>query len=154
MPKLILLILSILVLSGCDNGPKVVPVSGQVLIDGQPVTAGFVRFIPNDHRAAFGELDKNGRFTLTTDFNHENDGCVVGRHQVEVVARDHPTETSTRYLVPKKYSDLSTSELTVDITESTDKLKLELTWDGGQPFVEESHNQGDVAPGAPTPEAP
>lgn len=135
---------SLVAVAGCDRGPRIVPVSGQVLIDGQPVTTGFVQFVPTGERPAYGEIGKDGRFTLTT--SKDNDGAVVGTHQVEVRAWEHPTETSKKYLVPKKYGDLSTSELTVEITEPTDDLKVNLTWDGGEPFVEESQNQGDRPP--------
>ncbi len=140
------LIVAIAALIGCDRGPRIVPVSGQVLIDGQPLTTGFVRFIPTGHRPAYGEIDKQGRFRLTTGIDYEFDGCVVGTHQVEVVAKEFPNETSTRFLVPKKYADLSTSDVSVEITEPTQDLKIELTWDGGGPFVEQSQNSGDVAP--------
>src|SRR4051794_4513922 len=94
-------IVAMMFAGGCNHGPRIVPVSGQVLIDGEPVTTGYVQFVPTGERAAYGQIDKNGRFTLTT--TSDNDGCFVGRHQVEVRAWEHPTETSKKFLVPKKY---------------------------------------------------
>ena len=44
-----------LALAGCgDGGPKIVPVSGIVLIDGQPLTYGHVQVIPEGWRPASG----------------------------------------------------------------------------------------------------
>jgi hypothetical protein len=42
---IILSILTLLVLSGCDSRPKRVAVSGKVLIDGEPLTYGTVIFL-------------------------------------------------------------------------------------------------------------
>ncbi len=62
-------------IAGCRDGrPRRVPVSGQVLIDGQPLTVGTIRVIPTDARAATGRIDAAGRFSLMT-FD-KDDGCV------------------------------------------------------------------------------
>lgn len=51
--------------AGCGDGrPERVPISGQVLLDGQPLTYGYVRFVPEGARASGGGLDENGRFVL------------------------------------------------------------------------------------------
>ena len=120
--------------SGCSNRPKLIPVSGTVLIDGQPLTYGAVQVQPDDARAAYGKLGPDGRFTLTC--YETNDGCVPGTHPVAVVAGEPAGANATRWLAPKKYSEAATSGLTVDIKEPTDKLVIQLTWDGGKPFIE------------------
>jgi hypothetical protein len=38
--------------------------------------------------------------------------------------------------VPKKYGDSTTAGLEIEVNEPTDSLEINLTWDGGQPFVE------------------
>lgn len=138
------LLLGILPLLGCDWGPKIVPVSGQVVIDGKPLQKGFVRFIPDNARAASSEIDSNGKFTLTT-VNH-NDGCVVGTHKVEIISKEFPSQTQTRWLIPRKYADLATSGLEITVERPQTDLKIELSWDGGQPEVENSDSQGDIPP--------
>ncbi|MBN1851203.1 MAG: hypothetical protein JW829_00705 [Pirellulales bacterium] len=128
LPALILMV-------GCgDSLPKRVPVSGQVLIDHQPLTQGSIRLVPKDARPATGKIGPDGRFTLTT-FGDE-DGVVLGTHRVAVNALEILSANSQRWLVPKKYANERTSELTVTIDGPTDSLKVELTWDGGKPFVE------------------
>jgi hypothetical protein len=134
--NLVMLMLAAQIASvGCSDGrPDRVPVSGQVLIDGEPLKFGKVRFIPADHRASRGKLDANGRFTLSC-FT-ENDGAVVGRHKVEIAAFEMVNPDLIRWHAPKKYRDEQTSELTQEITGPTDSVIINLTWDGGHPFDE------------------
>lgn len=120
---------------GCGDGrPKRVKVSGQVLIDGKPLEYGFVQVMPAGERAATGKIGPNGRFTLTT-FDPD-DGCVLGKHNVAVIATESINGSSQRWHAPKKYVDATKSDLQVEITEPTDSLVIELTWDGGKPFIE------------------
>jgi len=131
----VVLVLAAAVLTGCgDYRPERVPVSGQVLIDGKPVEHGFVRLIASDARPAVGELGPDGRFELTcfTD----KDGSVKGTHQVTVTAVEVLSPTSQRWHAPKDYADPETSNLSVTVDGATDALKIELTWKGGEPFVE------------------
>ena len=122
-------------LPGCRDGrPHRVVVSGRVLIDGQPVEHGNVRFHPADHRPASGKLGPGGRFELST--YERADGCVLGVHPVTVNALEVLGASSQRWHAPKKYRDPSTSGLVAEITEPTDAVEIELTWDGGKPFVE------------------
>jgi len=121
--------------AGCDDGrPERVAVSGQVLIDGKPLTRGFVRFVPTGARPASGEIAPDGRFTLMTF--EPGDGAVTGTHAVSVIAVEQLNDTTRRWHAPKKYADPKTSRLTTTIDGPTDSLLIELTWDGGKPFVE------------------
>lgn len=120
--------------AGCDSGPKVVPVSGTVLIDGQPLTKGSVQVMPEGSRAAAGAIGPDGRFTLTT--TDDGDGCLTGTHAARVIGNENVGPTNTRWLAPKKYASPDDSGLTVTITGPTTDLKIELTWAGGKPFVE------------------
>jgi hypothetical protein len=122
-----------LALAGCgDDRPTRVKVSGQVLIDGQPLTFGHVRFVPKGARPSEGSLDENGRFTLTC-YDGE-DGAVPGVHRVEVAAGEPLSSTQMRWHAPKKYADFSTSGLEQEITGDTDSVVIELHGDGGKPF--------------------
>lgn len=122
------LMVAVLGVAGCDGGPKIVPVSGVVLLDGQPLAYGHVQVIPNGWRPASGRLDGSGRFTLTT--TTPNDGCAVGTHPVAILAGESITPENTKWHAPKKYADASTSNLTVTISGPTSDLKIELTSDG------------------------
>jgi hypothetical protein len=117
-------------LAGCgDGGPKIVPVSGVVTIDGQPLSYGHVQVIPAGWRPASGRIGADGRFTLTTTVS--GDGCAVGTHPVAVLAGESLTPETMKWHAPQKYADIKTSNLTVTITGPTDDLKIELKSDGG-----------------------
>lgn len=139
----------VLLLSGCGDGrPRRVPVRGRVTIDGQPLRSGFVRLVPDDARPSVGRIGEDGTFSLTT-FSKE-DGSVPGTHRVAVVAYDESSPAQLRWLVPKEYSQASTSGLTVDITGPTDSLEIKLTWGQQSPRQAfESHDmRGDIDPAA------
>lgn len=137
----------LLALPGCGGDrPKTVPVSGMVLLDGQPLMAkGTVRIVPRDARPATGEIDPaTGRFTLTT-FD-KDDGCVPGAHAATVTARETLDNTQIRWLAPEKYSQPETSGLTVTVGGPTTDLKIELTSDGAKPAVQRTDSTGDSDP--------
>jgi hypothetical protein len=117
-------------LAGCgDGGPQIVPVSGIVTIDGQPLTYGHIQVIPTGWRPASGRIGTDGRFTLTTTVS--GDGCAVGTHPVAILAGESLTSETMKWHAPQKYADIKTSDLTVTITGPTDDLKIELKSDGG-----------------------
>jgi hypothetical protein len=133
-PFLLLFVL-VVTLAGCGDGrPKRLAVSGQVLIDGKPLTYGHIRFVPKGARPSGGRLDDQGRFTLSC--YGENDGIVPGVHRVEVNASEPLTAKTVKWHAPKKYFRYTFSGLEQEITDSTDSLVINLTWDGGKPFVE------------------
>lgn len=118
-------------LAGCgDGGPKIVPVSGYVTIDGQPLTYGHVQVLPSGWRPASGHIGGDGRFTLTTHV--QGDGCAIGTHPAVVLAGESINPETMKWHAPQKYSDVETSGLTVTITGPTDNLKIELKSDGTQ----------------------
>ena len=120
---------------GCGDGrPARVPVSGQVLLDGKPLTIGSILLVPEGARPSSGTLDEQGRFSLTCYTS--NDGAVPGQHAVAVVASKQIGENAVRWLAPKKYADPRTSGLKAQIVGPTKALKIELTWAGGSPFTE------------------
>ncbi|HVK17705.1 MAG TPA: hypothetical protein VM533_12215 [Fimbriiglobus sp.] len=123
------LVAAVVGLAGCgDGGPKIVPVSGIVLIDGQPLTYGHIQVIPSGWRPASGRIGGDGRFTLTTTVS--GDGCAVGTHPVAILAGESLTPETTKWHAPQKYADVTTSDLKVTITGPTDDLKIELKSDG------------------------
>ena len=143
--KLALLCLLCASASGCNDGrPRRMPVSGQVLIDGEPLTAGNIRVVPADARAATGTIGPDGKFTLTTFA--PDDGCVPGTHPVLITAFETINAGAIRWIAPPKYRDLDSSELSVTIEKATDDLVLELSWDGGKPFVQRMDSTGDAVP--------
>lgn len=123
-------------MSGCGDGrPTRVPVSGHVLIDGKPLTYGYVEFTIANSRPAMGNVDKDGHFFLTC-FD-PGDGAVIGKHRVAVVAREPINQETTKWHAPEKYADPASSGITQEITCPTDSVTINLTWDGKPgPFIE------------------
>lgn len=122
-----LLILSLLV--GCGGDEKLVPVSGQVFFNGEPLTFdgdGFIQVIPKNDRAATGAIDpSDGTFTLTTYTS--GDGVARGEHGVTVKVTTLGPRGRSVSLLPDAYASTSTSGLTVNIEEPTDVLRIELS---------------------------
>ena len=134
MHVVLLAIAALPLLTGCDGLPERVPVSGKVLIDGQPLTYGSIMVIPENARPAMGKIAPDGTFTLSC--YEDNDGSVLGTHKVTVSAVEALNSSSQKWHAPKAYTEPDTSGLEVTITEPTDSLVIELSWKGGKPFIE------------------
>ncbi|PQO46120.1 hypothetical protein [Blastopirellula marina] len=126
-PAGLLLLGSLLI--GCGGDEKLVPASGQVLFNGEPLTFegdGFIQVIPQNDRAATGAIDpSDGTFTLTT-YQH-GDGVARGEHSVTVKVTTLGPRGRSVSLLPDMYTQTATSGLTVTIDEPTDTLRIELT---------------------------
>jgi hypothetical protein len=125
----VILALGVIWTAGCgDSGPKIVPASGQVLIDGQPLAtglAGFIRFVPKDGRPATGAIDpQTGNFKLTT--LKQDDGCIIGTHRVLIILQQTVGQESVS-LVPEKYAELNATDLALTVDGPTNTLRVELT---------------------------
>jgi hypothetical protein len=141
-PRRLLLILasavSLLMTAGCSakvaGRPKVVPASGRVLYNGQPLEGAHVTFTnPTAKRSAYAQTDANGQFSLTT-FERQ-DGAVPGKQQISVskvkmtsqldpgvdrttvAPATKSTTPERRWLIPERYGDVATSGLTAEISE-------------------------------------
>src|SRR5262245_46855356 len=96
-------VIGIVVIAGCQKPhPELVPVSGQVTIDGKPVTRGQITVLPEGHRASIGKLDDEGRFTLSCF--KAGDGAPTGTHIATVTAVEPVDEHTNRWYAPKKYA--------------------------------------------------
>jgi len=89
------------VLAGCegDTGPKTVPVTGTVLMGGEPVEGADVNFMAGGaSHAASGKTDAQGKFSLKT---LDKEGAVVGTHTVTVAKYD---SADTTEMTPEDYT--------------------------------------------------
>jgi len=118
---------------GCSSGSKIVPVSGIVLIDGHPLTHGKIQVAPAGERPAFAVIGPDGRFTLST--YGQADGVAIGTHPFAVVAHETLGPSSTKWHAPKKYASTETSGLTMTVEKATNDIVVNLSWDGGKPFI-------------------
>ncbi|MDR3198161.1 MAG: carboxypeptidase-like regulatory domain-containing protein [Planctomycetaceae bacterium] len=138
--QLVLVLLCCLILGGCGQKLKgLVPCSGVVLKDGQPVEGVNITFIPvstdPQARGANAVTDVNGNFNvITLQWN----GISPGKYKVTLskrVTEVNPNQESipdnyksvTHIEQLGKYADPERSDLTVDIPKSGNKnLKLEI----------------------------
>lgn len=119
---------------GCGDS-NMGQVHGTVTYKGKPVHPGVVQFYPASGAMAFGGLDENGQFSLTTKV--EGDGALAGPHQV-VVTPYYPavgdTDPDVRSLnvdpknIPERYRSQSTTPLTLEVVaDETTEVTFELT---------------------------
>jgi hypothetical protein len=112
---------------GCGaagQGPSapLIPVKGKVTLKGKPLTKGLVKFDPDGYgRPARGELQSDGTFVLGT--NMDGDGVVAGSHRVSISGTgSHPAKE----VVPKKYTQRTTSKLTADVDAEHTEFQFDL----------------------------
>ena len=139
-----LLLLTGLVLTGCGGGPADTPplarVKGTVTLDGKPLTSGSVQLTPDTNRGtkgrmALGNINEDGTFELMTI--KAGDGAQVGYHVVAIECYEssdfdpnQPVNQSPKLLIPKRYTDPKTSQLTAEVKageENTLKFDLKTT---------------------------
>jgi len=126
----------LLTVPGCsDNAVERVPVSGRVLIDGEPLAFGTIIVIPDGVRQAGGKI-VNGEFSLMT--YEKGDGTALGTHQVTIFSAETLGPSARKWMIPKHYAVASKSGLTITVDGPTDSALFELSWKGGKPFVERS----------------
>ncbi len=126
-------------MSGCSDGrPARVLVAGQITVDGKPLEFGGIAFKPtNGGRTGGANIESGGRFSITMYELH--DGLPLGSYQVLVSAVETISETYLRWHAPQKYASFETSGLIAEITEATENLKFDLSWQGdsrSKPWVE------------------
>lgn len=133
----IVIIAFILAASGCSSGLDLGQVTGRVTIQGKPVPSGVIMFYPENGPTAVGEIRADGTYTLSTI--KPGDGAIVGLHRVTIQStkvgsgqlvepKRFEDELNTgrggrkvlvpgavEWLVPQRYSQLSTSELSATV---------------------------------------
>ena len=129
-------VLFLLALNGC-GGPKIVPIEGKVLHNGEPLKFGSVMFQPPSGQPARGRIQPDGTFSLSA--LHAGDGATVGVNQVRVTCYEGQSaataageETGERplgkSLIDKRYANSKTSGLTVTVKpHDNEVVVLELT---------------------------
>ncbi len=139
---------TVLGIMGCDrSGLNLAPVEGVVTLDGKPVEAAGVVFMPVDPKQgppASGTTDAAGKFTLTTA---NRPGASVGEHRVAISKADSfgeeiPPEQfenpeamrqrgfkayKTKHYIPEKYSTVDSSGLTATVADEDNSLDFKLT---------------------------
>lgn len=141
-------------LIGCQEAPpqKLITASGTVLIDGEPLSSGTIRFVPEKGRPMNSAILGDGSFQLGSNSVADADGVdgvPPGKYQVAISSSiiEGDEGDKVRWLAPRHYADFRTSDIEIELEESTDDLLIELTWEGAE---EESVDEGpeDTDPSA------
>jgi hypothetical protein len=136
---------------GCgDSSVERVPVSGKVLIDGEPLTLGSIRFVPKEGRPLSSAIMADGSFELAEESigNVPQTGAPVGEYRIQVSASTVVDDKTINWSAPAKYADFRESGLTAKIDRPIDDLVVELEWGDEKPA------QQDAADAATTAEEP
>lgn len=125
-----------LALAGCDDGPKVVKVSGTVTHNGQPVPNLALTFTPAVGRPSWGVTDEEGKYNL--QYTTTREGAEVGTHKVTVeFAPANPQEeadlasgkkrlSADRQAILKKYGKGAPSALEIEVPRTGGTLDIKL----------------------------
>jgi len=114
--------------SGC--GTSEATVSGEVTLDGAPLRSGVVTFHPKAGPAAYGRIQTDGSYTLSTG---DKTGLQPGNYRVTVVAtkavkvEDMSGEEGPPPLTPSRYHRLETTPLEFTVEPRGNWIPLELT---------------------------
>jgi hypothetical protein len=112
-----------------------VAVSGVVLIDGQPLSRGNIKFVPAEGRPSAGAIGQDGKFTLTC--YDGNDGAIPGTHRVQIASNRIISDSKIEWFAPQTYADFRTSGIEVQVDQPIEDLKIELTWGGKKgPYID------------------
>jgi len=137
-PWLVLSVVSVLAMAGCDSGLDVAPVSGTVLLDGEPLVGANVNTQPISTSAkpkpgsgSFGKTDAQGHYSLEL-VDPPIAGAVFGEHRVTITRAEEQQDDEDDRIIrptgprwPARYSDGSlrltvseagTSEADYDLT--------------------------------------
>jgi hypothetical protein len=91
---------------GCGGGadlPELVPVSGKVTLDGQPVAEARVSFEPEKGAMSSGRTDAEGHFEVY--YAGANKGAIVGKHKVKISKMDGEAGSE---LIPPQFNEKTT----------------------------------------------
>ncbi len=125
-PVMILLTAAI----GCaSEEPDRIEVGGQVLLDGSPIQAGNIRFVPvANGRPTDAQIGPDGRFHLVSRLvgQPKRDGLFPGKYYVAVSTAHVVDEETAEWVAPARYAYYRTSGIEVVVDEPTSSLAIEL----------------------------
>jgi hypothetical protein len=132
------LVFAILVFAGCSKANDgLVPVTGQVVVDGKPAVGAAIVFHPVDGGNGthpLGQVDSNGDFQLTTI--RSGDGAAPGEYKVTLTwyvsaprkKSLEGEESPARNLIPDRYARSETTPLSATVRiEDNNPIRIEIT---------------------------
>ncbi len=131
--RCLLLALVLAGVGGC-GGAFDATVEGVITLDGDPVPAGAIAFIPADGGPlGYARTDSSGNYEV---FTGNEAGLQTGQYGVTVVARESPAETHSKLggpaapgkrITPPWYGSSRSSPLTYDVVLGSNEIDITLT---------------------------
>jgi hypothetical protein len=120
--------ISSLLLGGCGSSDWG-EVTGTVRVNGQPVGPGSISLEPVEpgKPGAVARFGEDGRYTVMSSGNKE--GARVAEYRVAIVggnAGDEVVDPNARSRIPAKYSDATTSNLTLKVEPGSKEQDFDL----------------------------
>jgi hypothetical protein len=124
--------------AGCGGQPKLVPVSGEVKLDGKPAEGVRVYFWPVDqtaktfvNRFAIGFSDKEGKFLLR---GTNGDGVEAGEYKVTfarpvagpVKPNRRANQKNEKETLPPEFTELSRTKYTATVSSTSNTFVFDL----------------------------
>jgi hypothetical protein len=128
--RLLACLLPILLLfsSGCgDSGPVTVPVTGQVIFDGEPISEGEILFRATDGTRSYAGKIKDGTYSVEVSPGAKRVEITAYRDVPGKFREDNPGErTPVREMyIPERYNSATT--LTIEVSPDGQEENFELT---------------------------
>lgn len=101
-------------LAGCGGDPNIIPVTGQITLDGSPLANAEVTFTPSKFQAgsSMGTTDENGNYELFHTVDQK--GAYFGSHIVSI-SKDETSSRGVLQIVPPNYN--RKSKLTAEVSQ-------------------------------------
>jgi hypothetical protein len=132
--------------NGCSPKAEFAEVSGVVLLDGKPMPAALVEFLPDPEQGTHGPVsaattDEEGRFRLVS--HDQRQGAVIGRHRVLIQdARSIPQAVTDFSKVkappvlpsriPNAYGSAASTPLRQEVKPGSQTITLEVKSKAGK----------------------
>lgn len=115
-PKLlrVFVVIATALVTGCEKGPEVAPVTGTVQQNGKPLAGAMVEFQPDYGAPSYGYTDQQGQYEI--QFQKNRMGALIGHHTVRVrtIGEKTDLETDTTVNVPETVPELYNDETTLE----------------------------------------
>lgn len=114
-------------LPGCSSKPSglpdLAPVSGTILMNGEPLASVSVVFESESGHSAFGSTDAMGKYELVAAGNQR--GAIIGPNKVRINSQlDAPPDPRWKDPIPARYN--TATELTADVASGRNTFDFSL----------------------------
>ena len=116
------------IVSGCEGASSVGTINGTVLLDGQPLKEGLVKFVPVDGKGqtADGTI-KDGKFSVKSSIGEMkvlfSAPKIVGKKKMYDMP-DAPSVDEVKELIPDKYNVQTKFKITVKAGKQDENFEL------------------------------